>query len=140
MSMPRFAKPLAGALVGFALMTGAAAAASAVSTTALNVRSGPGVGYHTVDVLYRGERVEVDGCRSGWCRITHRGPDGWVSARYLANAYPERRHRDRWDRDEDRWHDRWHSRSDRWRHHERRPRWDYYRRGDGFSFGFSFGN
>ena len=59
---------------------------NARATVALNVRSGPGTGYRAVDVLDRGERVQVERCQSGWCRINHNGPDGWVSARYLANA------------------------------------------------------
>ncbi|MHA6300242.1 SH3 domain-containing protein [Devosia sp. CAU 1758] len=56
------------------------------ATVSLNVRSGPGVRYRAVDVLDRGERVEVERCQSGWCRISHSGPDGWVSARYLSNT------------------------------------------------------
>ncbi|MBB4053448.1 uncharacterized protein YraI [Devosia subaequoris] len=59
---------------------------NARATVALNVRSGPGTGYRAVDVLDRGERVQVERCQSGWCRINHNGPDGWVSARYLANV------------------------------------------------------
>lgn len=59
---------------------------NASATAALNVRSGPGTGYRAVDVLDRGERVQVERCQSGWCRISHSGPDGWVSARYLSNA------------------------------------------------------
>lgn len=63
---------------------GAALAASAVATTAVNVRSGPGTGYAIRDSLYTGEQVDVEGCNGSWCKIQHVGPDGWVSKTYLA--------------------------------------------------------
>lgn len=69
---------------GTALLATTALASAAQSTTSVNVRSGPGTSYGVVDVLYAGENVTVEGCvSSGWCQITHSGPDGWVSARYL---------------------------------------------------------
>jgi uncharacterized protein YraI len=64
--------------------TAASFAASAYATGEVNVRRGPGTSYGVVDQLYRGESVDVRGCEDGWCRITHSGPDGWVSASYLA--------------------------------------------------------
>ncbi|WP_417307596.1 SH3 domain-containing protein [Devosia sp.] len=74
---------------------GATGALAAQSTTTLNVRSGPSTGYSVVDTLYAGEQVNVEQCRSnGWCQITHPGPDGWVSSRYLTNVN-EGRNRDR---------------------------------------------
>ena len=91
-------KPLL--LSGLLLMT-AFAAVPAVSAAeavgSVNVRSGPGTSYRVVDRLARGENVNVQRCRSsGWCYITHPGPDGWVSARYLvsnefADDYPSSR-------------------------------------------------
>jgi len=40
-----------------------------------------------VDVLYPGENVNVDHCISnGWCAISHSGPDGWVSGKYLTDT------------------------------------------------------
>ena len=75
---------LAGALALAAVgVTGAALAASAVATTPVNVRSGPGTSYSVIDTLRRGERVEVAGCLSGWCFVSSRYTDGFVSARYL---------------------------------------------------------
>ena len=76
---------LKAGLAAALLLAGTAAsfAASAYATGEVNVRRGPGTGYGVVDQLYRGESVDVDGCRGGWCRITHSGPDGWVSASYL---------------------------------------------------------
>jgi len=79
-------KPLL--LSGLLLMT-AFAAVPAVSAAeavgSVNVRSGPGTSYRVVDRLARGENVNVQRCRSsGWCYITHPGPDGWVTARTIA--------------------------------------------------------
>lgn len=82
--LPRLPLALATALVG-ALSAGAALAEDAIATTQLNVRSGPGTGFAVVDVLDASERVTMSECQpSGWCYITHDGPDGWVSAAYLA--------------------------------------------------------
>jgi uncharacterized protein YraI len=63
-----------------------ALAAPAYADTPLNVRAGPSASAPIVDVLRRGERVDVDYCRGSWCSISKPGPDGWVSARYLARG------------------------------------------------------
>jgi len=73
-----------------ALMAGMLAVPSmanaAEARLSVNVRSGPGTSYRVVDRLQRGEDVNVTRCRSnGWCYITHPGPDGWVSAKYLVS-------------------------------------------------------
>jgi len=75
----------AAALVaGITITTGALAAQA---TGSVNVRSGPSTSYSVVDTLSRGETVAVRECSSnGWCYITHPGPDGWVSARYLSET------------------------------------------------------
>ena len=91
MSLKRKILTLGLAATAFFGMGAAAFAASAYATTTLNVRSGPGTGYGVVDVLRRGEAVDVDYCRGSWCRVVKSGPDGWVSASYLA--------RDRYDDD-----------------------------------------
>ena len=76
---------LAAAAAGLVLMTTAALASPAQSIVSLNVRYGPGHDFPVVDVLYPGEAVNVETCRSnGWCFIDHRGPGGWVSSRYLS--------------------------------------------------------
>ena len=76
---------LTATLAGAIMLASAAAAfaAPATSTSNVNVRSGPGGSYGVVDLLRRGDRVEVTGCRGGWCYVEKRGPDGWVSANYL---------------------------------------------------------
>lgn len=75
------------AIAGAVLVAGITLASSGLGAEAsryVNVRSGPGTNYRVVDALHRGEHVNVRKCRSsGWCYITHPGPDGWVSARYL---------------------------------------------------------
>lgn len=75
------------------VMTAGAYAWTASATASVNVRSGPGTGYRVIDVLQRGERVEVEYCRSGWCFIDQGrfGPNGWVSGNYLSQGYQQPR-------------------------------------------------
>lgn len=73
-------------LLAFAMATSSALAGSAVATGNVNVRTGPSTAYKVVDVLARGERVDVQECRSNWCYVEQNGPDGWVSARYLSST------------------------------------------------------
>jgi hypothetical protein len=81
-------KLIAGGLAALALIatTAAASAAPAFATGNVNVRSGPGTYYAKVDVLRRGEQVDVLQCQGSWCYVEKRGPDGWVSANYLARG------------------------------------------------------
>ena len=78
------------AAIGFAAVafavTAPAQAAPGVVTGNVNVRTGPGVGYPAVDTVLYGEGVDIAQCKRGWCYISHRGADGWVSQKYLANA------------------------------------------------------
>lgn len=70
------------------VMTAGAYAWTATATTSVNVRSGPGTNFRVVDVLQRGQRVEVDYCRGSWCFVDQGryGANGWVSANYLARG------------------------------------------------------
>lgn len=81
----KYKSALAAIAASLMLMTVPAVAGTTVSAS-LNIRTGPGTDFRVVDVLSRGEHVEVHDCHRGWCRISHHGPDGWVSARYLSNA------------------------------------------------------
>jgi hypothetical protein len=85
MDIRKLTKTVALATLGVAISASAALAFTAKSSTALNIRSGPGTGYDIVDALYKGEQVNVKKCTSSkrWCYITHQGPDGWVAAKYL---------------------------------------------------------
>jgi uncharacterized protein YraI len=76
----------AAAFVVGMLGAGSALAQSALVTTDLNLRAGPGTGYQSVGVLPSGAVVNVAGCASGysWCRVNYQGYDGWASSRYLA--------------------------------------------------------
>jgi len=85
----RITQPILGAVLAGAILVGtavAALAAPAVATTNVNVRTGPGTGYAVAATLKRGERVNVEGCRAGWCYVSKRGPSGWVSWQYLAET------------------------------------------------------
>lgn len=54
-----------------------------VSTSALNVRSGPGTGYSRVALLSRGASVTVTGKSGSWYAITAGSIEGYVSAEYI---------------------------------------------------------
>lgn len=73
----------AAIVVGTALP---ALAVTAFATTNVNVRSCGGTDCRVVDVLRRGDRVEIDYCEGSWCAIERRGRDGWVSANYLSRG------------------------------------------------------
>ncbi|PRD44474.1 ligand-binding protein SH3 [Phyllobacterium phragmitis] len=63
-----------------------ALAEDAFTTAALNVRTGPGVGYARVATLPPGAEVDMGVCRGGWCRVSTGRVSGWASARYLNSA------------------------------------------------------
>lgn len=67
---------------------GAALAYPGISIRMVDVYAGPGSQFRVVDRLHAGERLNIQQCRHGFCFITHRGPDGWVSARVLARYVP----------------------------------------------------
>lgn len=78
------------------LAPGAAiAATTAITTTDLNIRTGPGTAYQRFDTIPSSNRVVVHGCLDGynWCDVGWRGERGWVSGNYL--AYRSERYRDR---------------------------------------------
>jgi len=72
---------LAGGLL-LVLATGAGAFES-VTSSAVNMRTGAGVGYARITTLPAGMSVQVDHCAANWCLVTARGNRGWVSAGYL---------------------------------------------------------
>lgn len=81
-------KVLTAGLTSLALFAsaGVAMAAPGFATGNVNVRTGPGTSYAAIDTVRRGESVNVQGCRDGWCYIEKRGSDGWVSVNYLSSA------------------------------------------------------
>jgi hypothetical protein len=86
MSLKRTALTFSIATAALVGSTIAALAAPAFATTNVNVRSGPGTGYASVDVLRRNEPVDIQYCRGSWCFVNKAGPDGWVSASYLSRG------------------------------------------------------
>jgi uncharacterized protein YraI len=86
MSLKHKALTLGVALAALVGTTTGAYAATAYATSPVNVRTGPGPGYRVVDVLRRGEAVEIDYCQGTWCAVSKSGPDGWVSANYLSRG------------------------------------------------------
>ncbi len=90
MTVPSRLKPLLLGLMLLPMAPLSGAADEAVATTHLNVRTGPGTSFAIVDTLFPGEVVDMSECQSsGWCFITHDGPDGWVSSRFLTGAPSE---------------------------------------------------
>ncbi|SFZ81403.1 Uncharacterized conserved protein YraI [Devosia enhydra] len=135
MTLKRTAIAAGLALAGIIATSAASFAAPAVATGSVNVRTGPSTSYRVVDTLRPGERVEIEYCQGSWCNISRPGPDGWVSASYLARGgaaprppvyrpAPPRppiyrpappRYWDGYDRRDRRWDDRWDRRWDnRW--------------------------
>lgn len=86
--MPSKTTLIAGGLAAASVLmaTGAANAFPARATGSVHVRSGPSIHYRIVDALRPGEPVDIRNCRGGWCYVTHRGPDGWVSASFLSRG------------------------------------------------------
>jgi hypothetical protein len=87
-------RSLATAALGMGLAFAVPAVAHAYTnytTDAVNLRAGPGVGYHSYGALGPGTPVEVSYCQPGWCRTSSYLGTGWVSSSYLAGgpvAYP----------------------------------------------------
>jgi len=69
--------------VGEAMAQARPSAGLALATATVNVRKGPGTRFPVVDILHRGEEVHVVRCERNFCLVTHQGPQGWVSERYL---------------------------------------------------------
>ena len=86
MTINRKTKTTISALAAVMISASTALAAPAIATGNVNVRTGPSTSYSKVDTLAKGEHVDVRECQSGWCYVEHKGPDGWVSGRYLGKA------------------------------------------------------
>lgn len=54
-----------------------------VNTSALNVRSGPGINNPAIGVAYRGESYPVVQTTRGWTQVQYKGQTGWMSTSYL---------------------------------------------------------
>ena len=80
----RFVLLILVAILGFTARADAQAY-QAQTSTALNVRQGPGTQYAVIGTVPGGRIVIVDGCAPGyaWCSIRYNALQGWTSARYL---------------------------------------------------------
>lgn len=56
---------------------------TAVTTTNVNMREGPGTNYPVVAVLRTGDQVHVNRCRASWCLVDFGRDRGWVSQSFL---------------------------------------------------------
>lgn len=76
------AAPLALASLAFAQF-------SAVATTDLNVRSGPGPQYEVIGSIGASQATTVNGCLQGskWCQVSHNGTTGWAYSEYLTGTF-----------------------------------------------------
>jgi hypothetical protein len=66
----------------FALLAAGASAAHALDATtaeALSLREGPGANYARIATVPAGARVDVRGCRGGWCALVWDGYEGYAS-------------------------------------------------------------
>ena len=59
------------------------AASTRVTTTNVNLRSGPGAQTARLVTLPQGARVTLRGCAGGWCQVTWQGRAGYVAQAYL---------------------------------------------------------
>lgn len=50
----------------------------------LNIRTGPGTGYDKAGLLLRGDKVTVLEILDGWYKVSAKGSEGYVSARFIA--------------------------------------------------------
>lgn len=74
------------AIVAGSVASGAASAATvAVTTTTLNIRSGPGPTYSVVGYIPSNGQATVESCISGsrWCRVSYRDRSGWAYSEYM---------------------------------------------------------
>lgn len=67
------------------IATSPALAAPGVTTTSVNLRSGPGTNHPTIRTLPAGTAVDIGDCEDAgsWCAITVDGRSGFVSGRYI---------------------------------------------------------
>lgn len=82
---------LLGVSLGLVAPASAQGNTATVNTGALNLRSGPGIGYGVVFSVYRGVSMTLLGrnADASWVRVSlDNGVQGWVNSRYIATSYP----------------------------------------------------
>ena len=68
-----------------AIVAWSALAAPGVTTTGVNLRSGPGTNFSATRSLPAGTAIDIGQCddSGSWCAVTARGQKGFVSGKYL---------------------------------------------------------
>lgn len=85
MSKKIFRTLICTVLICTMLIIPAFAESAVVTGNAVNMRSGPGVGYDVIDCLPKGATVEIiDRSDSSWYAISYNGQRGYMSSRYLS--------------------------------------------------------
>ena len=88
MKLHRLCLGFAAALFA-ASLPAAAHAATAVTTSNVNLREGPSTDYPVIMTLPASAAVKVEGCAQGWCKVDYSGAAGWISEDYLQGlAHP----------------------------------------------------
>lgn len=86
--MKRFQKFLAiAAIAGAFSFPAVSEALAAYATGSVNLRAGPGTGYHRIATVPAGAYLRVHNCvRSGWCHVSYGRANGWMSGRYISHG------------------------------------------------------
>lgn len=84
--MYRNVKFVAAMLLGGLAAPSLAMAQTAIVTTDLNLRIGPGSGYQVITAMPAGHAILVGECLDGlgWCQVSFGGYTGWAYSAYLA--------------------------------------------------------
>ena len=86
----RKAYTLMTAVATILVISTAALAQPGVTTSAVNMRSGPGTQHMVVGAIPASQPLTIIGCLSGgaWCDVVWAGRRGWVSANYVYYTAP----------------------------------------------------
>jgi len=84
----------AGAFAAALALPGYAVAQSAIATTDVNMREGPGTRFQVITTVPSDRTVTLHGCERGfdWCAVSWNNSQGWVFADYLEVNWRGERH------------------------------------------------
>lgn len=83
---------LAALAMTVSMVATAASAAPAVTTTKVNLRTGPGTSYPAAGSVGEGVTVDVSECDASgaWCAVTLDGREGFISGKYIEQTDPRK--------------------------------------------------
>jgi hypothetical protein len=83
---------LAALAMTVSMVATAASAAPAVTTTKVNLRTGPGTSYPAAGSVGEGVTVDVSECDASgaWCGVTLDGREGFISGKYIEQTDPRK--------------------------------------------------